>query len=216
MSVVFLGKMPTMTIDDERDERATHTVDRREFLALAACAMGVPGGAEFLRSWLAAGHAHDQQSGWQPPESALLRNYAPAFFDAADFAALQAFTEILIPSDETPGAREAHCAHFIDFVLQASPADPQHRWRDAMRALKAAGFHDADPPSRQAIVEAMSKPERDPGATHPAYFVYRLIKQQNTFAFYTSRAGMIESLDYRGNSFNATFPECEHEEHRRL
>ena len=102
MSVVFLGKMPKMTTDDERDERATHTVDRREFLALAACAMGVPGGAEFFRSWLAAGHAHDQQSGWQPPESALLRNYAPAFFDAADFAALQAFTEILIPTRRDP------------------------------------------------------------------------------------------------------------------
>ena len=161
MSVVFLGKMPKMTIDDERDERATHTVDRREFLALAACAMGVPGGAEFLRSWLAAGHAHDQQSGWQPPESALLRNYAPAFFDAADFAALQAFTEILIPSDETPGAREAHCAHFIDFVLQASPADPQHRWRDAMRALKAA---DCTTPIRQAARRS-SRRCRSPNAT---------------------------------------------------
>ena len=62
----------------------------------------------------------------------------------------------------------------------------------------------------------MSRPERDSRATHRADFVYRLIKEQNTFAFYTSRAGMIEALDYRGNSFNATFPACEHEEHRRL
>ena len=49
----------------------------------------------------------------------------------------------------------------------------------------------------------MSRPERDRAATHPAYPAYRLIKQQNTFAFYTSRAGMIETLDYRGNSYNA-------------
>ena len=55
-------------------------------------------------------------------------------------------------------------------------------------------------------------PER--GGSHPAYFAYRLIKQQNTFAFYTSRAGMIETLDYRGNSFNATFPACTHPEHQ--
>ena len=42
----------------------------------------------------------------------------------------------------------------------------------------------------------------------------RLIKQQNTFAFYTSRAGMIDALDYRGNSFNVTFPGCNHPKHQ--
>ena len=59
----------------------------------------------------------------------------------------------------------------------------------------------------------MSRPERVKGASHPAYFAYRLIKQQNTFAFYTSRAGIIEALDYRGNSFNVAFPACDHPEH---
>jgi hypothetical protein len=52
--------------------------------------------------------------------------------------------------------------------------------------------------------------------THPLYTVYRLIKQQNTFAFYTSRAGLIEALDYRGNSYNDTFPACTHPEHHAL
>ena len=45
---------------------------------------------------------------------------------------------------------------------------------------------------------------------------YKWIKQQNTFAFYTSRAGMIENLDYRGNSYNATFPACNHPEHHKV
>ena len=51
---------------------------------------------------------------------------------------------------------------------------------------------------------------------HPAFAAYVLIKRQTAFAFYTSRAGIIESLDYRGNSFNAAFPACEHPEHHRL
>lgn len=158
-------------------------------------------------------HAH----GAQPPEPSLLRDYTPKFFDAEDFAALQAFTEILIPTDETPGAREARCAHFIDFVLNASSEagpETQRQWRAAMRALKDAGFQAASPADREAIVAAMAKPERERGATHPAYFAYRLIKQQNTFAFYTSRAGLIEALDYKGNTYNATFPACDHPEHR--
>jgi hypothetical protein len=60
----------------------------------------------------------------------------------------------------------------------------------------------------------MSLPERDRTAKHPAYSAYRLIKQQNTFAFYTSRAGSIEALEYRGNSYNPEFPACTHPEHR--
>jgi len=85
-----------------------------------------------------------------------------------------------------------------------------------MAALREAGFHSADPKGRAALVEAMSLPERDRTAKHPAFSAYRLIKQQNTFAFYTSRAGMIEALDYRGNSYNETFPACTHPEHHRV
>jgi hypothetical protein len=146
----------------------------------------------------------------------LLRNYQPKFFSPEDFAALQAFTEILIPTDDTPGAREAHCAHYIDYLLKAAdgvaPA-MQKQWRDAMALLQQVGFHSADAQGRAALVEEISKPERDRSSTHPAFSAYRLIKQQNAFAFYTSRAGMIEALDYKGNSYNTTFPACNHPQH---
>jgi len=85
-----------------------------------------------------------------------------------------------------------------------------------MAALKQAGFHTADEKGREAIVEAISKPERDKSAHHPAYFAYRLIKRENAFAFYTAREGMIEALDYRGNSYNLTFPACTHPEHHTI
>ena len=176
---------------------------RRELLAL-------PGAMQFLSVWLRAAQDH-QHGPAAPPESPLLRNYRPKFFDAADFAALQAFTEILIPTDDTPGAREAHCAHFIDFVLDASPQATQKQWRDAMTALRTAGFHTGDATARAALVEAT-----DRSASHPCHAAYRLIKQQNTFAFYTSRTGMIETLDYRGNSYNDAFPACNHPEHHKV
>ena len=192
-------------------------LSRRDLLEMAARAAALPGATAFFSTWLHT-DAEAQHSGFTPPpEPPLLRDYRPAFFDRADFDALRAFTEILVPTDDTPGAREAHCAHFIDFVLQASTEaapDVVRHWRDAMAALRQAGFHAADAAGRAALVEAMSKPERDPAATHPAYAAYRLIKQQTAFAFYTSRAGTIEALDYRGNSYNAEFPACEHPEHR--
>ncbi len=187
-------------------------LSRRDLLDLAVRAAALPGATHFFSAWFA-------QSGAAPPESPVLREYQPKFFGAEDFAVLQAFTEILIPTDDTPGAREAHCAHYIDFVLQAATGvtpDLQRDWRQAMTTLREAGFHAADAQGRGELVEAMSRPERDRTATHPAYRAYRLIKQQNTFAFYTSRAGMIETLDYRGNSFNQAFPACEHPEHHTL
>jgi gluconate 2-dehydrogenase gamma chain len=189
---------------------------RRDFVDLALRAAALPGAAEFFSAWARAADQHQHSSSSAaPPESPLLRDYKPKFFGAEDFDALKAFTEILIPTDDTPGAREAHCAHYIDFVLQASDSVPdvQKQWRGAMAALKNAGFHSANAQARDALMEAMSKPERDRSASHPAYSAYRLIKQQNTFAFYTSRAGMIEALDYKGNSYNAEFPACTHPEH---
>jgi gluconate 2-dehydrogenase subunit 3-like protein len=190
---------------------------RRDLLRLTTYALASRGAAEFFGAWLQAATVGGHAQSVAPAEPPTLRNYKPTFFTAEDFAALQSFTEILIPTDETPGAREAHCAHFIDFVLDASSdAAPGtvRQWRDAMRVLEESGFHAASPPAREAIVAAMAKPERDRAATHPAYFAYRLIKQQNTFAFYTSRAGLIEALDYKGNTYNATFPACDHPEHR--
>ncbi len=192
---------------------------RRDLFRLTACALASTGAAEFFGAWLQAAGLPGHSQSVPPPEPPLLRDYSPKFFDADDFAALKAFTEILIPTDDTPGAREAHCAHFIDFVLSASldaAPDTVRQWREAMRAVKEAGFHAAGSADREKIVAAMARPERERGATHPAYFAYRLIKQQTTFAFYTSRAGLIEALDYKGNTYNATFPACDHPEHGAL
>jgi hypothetical protein len=189
---------------------------RRDLLDVLARAAAVPAAAEFFSTWLKA--ADDHQHSTAPPEPPLLRDYKPQFFGSEDFEALQAFCEILIPTDDTPGAREAHCAHFIDFLLHSADSMPemQRQWRAAMTALREAGFHAADSARRAELVEAISRPERDRSATHPAYSAYRLIKQQNTFAFYTSRAGMIETLDYKGNTYNLTFPACQHPEHHTI
>lgn len=90
----------------------------RYLVDLALRAAALPGAAEFFSTWLQAAAKHSPA----PPEMPLLRNYQPKFYAPEDFAALESFTEILIPADETPGARKAHCAHYKDFVLQ-SPAE---------------------------------------------------------------------------------------------
>jgi hypothetical protein len=190
---------------------------RRDLLELAMRAAALPGGAEFLAVWLKAQEHNHAADSAAPPETSLLRNREPQFFSHEDFEALQAFTEILIPTDSTPGAKEAHCAHYIDFLMTASDGLPvQKQWRDALTALKDIGFHAADARGRAELVRAMAQPEVDRSATHRGFSAYRLIKQQNAFAFYTSRAGMIEALEYKGNSYNLVFPACTHPEHHQV
>lgn len=193
---------------------ANHSITRRSLLDIAVRVAATPAGIQFFAAWKAAAQEHTHSGA--PPGPSTLRDYKPQFFSPEDFEALQAFTEILIPTDDTPGAREAHCAHYMDFLLHAMTAhapETQKQWQNAMAALKAAGFHRADRQGRELMMEAISKPERDRSAQHPAYFAYRLIKRENAFAFYTAREGMIEALDYKGNSYNQTFPACNHPEH---
>ncbi len=190
---------------------------RREMADWVLRVAALPGAALFFEAWLKGAESHHGNGpSAPPPDPGRLRNYQPAFFSPEEYAALEAFTEILIPTDDTPGAREAQCAAFIDFLLQASGDTPQTQaeWRRAMAALRDAEFYGAGPERRLEIVWAMARPETDVQAQHAAYFAYRLIKQQTVFAFYTSRAGMIETLDYRGNSYNLTFPACDHLEHQ--
>ncbi len=195
-------------------------VTRRDLIDLVVRAAASPAAAAFFSEWLSAAHIGEHGVGHNaPPEPAYLNDYQPKFFSRDDFDALQAFTEILIPTDETPGAREAHCACFIDFVLHASTGyapETQERWRHAMASLKEAGFHTATAKQRGTIVEAISRPERDGSPATPAFAAYQLIKRENAFAFYTSREGIIDSLDYRGNSYNAVFPACDHPEHHAI
>ena len=208
------------TEDDAAEPSPGEGWTRREMMHLAARAVALPGAASFFAAWLqAAPHQQGARMATAPPEGPLLREYVPRFFEREDFEALEAFTAILIPTDDTPGAREARCAHFIDFVLDASRGvadDTVATWRRALTALRDAGFHAADADGRAGMVAEMSRPERDAGARHPAYAAYRLIKSETAFAFYTSRAGIIEALDYRGNSYNASFPGCTHPEHQRI
>ncbi|MBV8834331.1 MAG: gluconate 2-dehydrogenase subunit 3 family protein [Acidobacteriaceae bacterium] len=198
----------------------TEKITRRSLLDVAVRIAATPLGAEFFARWIRAAQDHMHAAGLQaPPEPDMFKNYQPVFFPAEDFAALQSITSILIPTDEYPGAREAHCAEFIDFVLAASTGHEgktQEDWRSALAALREAGFHRANAEERERIVAEISRPEREPHTHHPAYFAYRLIKKENTFAFFTSREGMIGTLDYRGNSYNAAFPPCDHPEHHVL
>jgi glucoside 3-dehydrogenase (cytochrome c) hitch-hiker subunit len=183
---------------------------RREASWLIARATATIAGQSFFPDWLAAGH--DMRSG-APPEPDRWTNYKPQFFSAQELASLDAFTAILIPTDETPGAREAHVAAFIDFVVHAAAEyapETQAQWRKAMRWLDQHKFGGATSVEQTSMVTAMSKRGAD------GFSQFQLIKQMTVYAFYTSRVGLIDNLEYKGLAYLTEFPGCTHPEHQRM
>lgn len=175
---------------------------RRGLVTLTTKALATAAGADFFSGWMRAA----------PPEP-------PKFFTPAEFSMLQSFTEILIPSDETPGAREAQVAHYIDFVVDAAAEyapETQQDWRTAMAWLAGAHFGALSATEKHTLIEQMAAPERDRSLKHDGFATYRLMKQMTVFAFYTSRAGLVENLEYKGNAYLTAFPACTHPEHRRV
>jgi hypothetical protein len=172
-------------------------------MTLAGRALAAAGGGDFFSAWMRAAET----------------NYQPKFFTPAEFGVLASFTEILIPSDSTPGAREAQVAQYIDFVVNAAAEyapETQQDWRTAIDWLMAAKFGALSSQEKQALVEQMAAPERDRSLRHDGFAAYRLIKQMTVFAFYTSKAGLVDNLEYKGNAYLTDFPGCTHPEHRRV
>ncbi|HEX3682679.1 MAG TPA: gluconate 2-dehydrogenase subunit 3 family protein [Bryobacteraceae bacterium] len=182
---------------------------RRDAASAIACAIAAA--PEFFTSWLAAAQPHSQDAA--PPEPDRFSHYQPQFFFPPEFTALDTFTAILIPTDDTPGAREAHVAAFLDFVLfSAAEYSPemQTAWRAALRRLDPARFNSLPRAAQLALVERMSQ------ASDPAYADFQLIKEMTVHAFYTSRVGLIDVLEYKGNAYLTEFPGCHHPEHRQV
>jgi gluconate 2-dehydrogenase gamma chain len=58
-------------------------------------------------------------------------------FTEAQAAEIEAMAAQIIPTDETPGAREAHCVYFIDRALSTFARDSQPAYMQGLRDLQA-------------------------------------------------------------------------------
>ncbi|MFZ0593992.1 MAG: gluconate 2-dehydrogenase subunit 3 family protein [Bryobacteraceae bacterium] len=193
---------------------------RRDLGWVAAKVFAAASGAEFFESWLHAstGHSHAGNSA-APPEPDRWPNYQPKFFSPSEFRMLEIYSAILIPTDDTPGAHEAHVAPFIDFVVNAAAEyapEMQTAWRTAMEWLAKANFQELSEGQRVTLVRQSSAPERDRKISHEGYPTYRLIKSTTIRAFYTSRAGLVDVLEYKGLAYLTQFPACDHPEHKKV
>ncbi|HEV2379259.1 MAG TPA: gluconate 2-dehydrogenase subunit 3 family protein [Terriglobia bacterium] len=209
-------------------------VGRRQTLKYLGMLTGTVAGREFLAAWVPTAMAAEESKGHQhhPPsvvtdasQSAAGTDtvYSPLFFKPDEFKTVETLTELIIPSDDTPGAKEAQVARYIDFVVFAAaefkPA-LQLEWKQGLELLDRLSrekhqrpFHQLAPNDQESLLYAMSLPERAAGASHPGFDLYRLAKGMTVEGFYASRVGLIDVLEYKGLSVLSEFPGCTHPEH---
>ncbi len=184
-------------------------IQRREMLQIlgvAAAAARFPG---FSKWGFACGHLGNAALQIKPAA------YHPQFFSADEYALVERLADIIIPSDATPGAKEAGVAEFIDFMVANDP-EVQYSFRTGLKWLNAhaernAGgrFMTLSAEQQTSLLEPLGfKDKARPGEKDGRTF-FSLMREFTVTGFYTSEIGFKE-LDNPALKFYAESPECPH------
>ena len=158
-------------------------ISRRTFLAAS--------GGALAGAWLLADTAHLVASGVHAARAGRAVPPLPyEYLTAADAADIEAAASQIIPTDETPGAREARVVYFIDKSLATWARDQRPQFRRAVAELRkrargygATSFAALTAAQQHAVMTALDKDR------HAGFQVIRG----------ATIAGMLSNPEYGGN-----------------
>ncbi len=193
-------------------------IERRQVLKIlgtAAAAAQVPG---FSRWAFACGHAGNAAAQIRPA------TYQPVFFTTGEYASVERLCDLIIPADETPGAKEAGVAEFIDFMVANDP-EAQYPFRTGLTWLDAesdrmAGKHFIEllPDQQMQLLEPLAYKEKARPGSEEGQAFFHLVRDFVVTGYYTSEIGY-RQLDNPALKLYSESPACPHmddPEHTRL
>jgi gluconate 2-dehydrogenase gamma chain len=209
-------------------------IERRDvlrFIGIASVAASFPG----FSKWAFAcpqEHLHaDALANAQTPRAA----YQPMFFSPPQFQMIEHLVAIIIPADDTPGAREAGVAEFIDFmVANRVPLSAKRDVRsteDAIELGKEAQnrfvsgldwinarcksefgntFMECVPQQQVTLLEELAYKAKFKPTTESGRAFFQFLRDYTVVGYYTTRIGL-ESLGYPGlRTVWPAMPGCTH------
>lgn len=144
-------------------------------------------------------------------------SYLPKFFSPGEMELVATIGELILPQTDTPGARAAGAHEHIDLVLSEASEDERHDFRDGLvwlerrsREIYGRGFQALDSEKRTAILTRISdrktlQPEDERGNR---FFLD--IRSRVVFSYYTSEAGLMRELTYKGKQVLGHWEGCPH------
>jgi gluconate 2-dehydrogenase gamma chain len=170
---------------------------RRLFLGQAGASLGLLCLSSLTPDLLAQAHAYAQSAG-------AAKSYR--FFTPQQAAEFDAFSAQIIPTDDTPGAREANVVHFTDYLLSTIDNDQQTPMKDAFKALHeqvaktvpgATSFAAITPAQQIAVMKAMENT--------PAFGILRGFTVTGFFCHPSLGGGNKDQVGWKLIGFEDTF-----------
>ncbi len=207
-------------------------IERREilrFIGIASIAGTFPG---FSKWSFACAQEHVHQAAAPHKANGA---YKPLFFSPQQFQTIERLTDMIIPTDETPGAKEAGVAEFIDFmVANRVPVTARREvrctqdaielgneaqgrflaglnWMDA-RSKSEFGreFMECAPEQQKNLLEELAYKAKFKPTTESGRQFFQMMRDYTVVGYYTTRVGL-ESLGYPGLRLVwPSMPACPH------
>jgi gluconate 2-dehydrogenase gamma chain len=160
----------------------------------------------------------------------------PVFFSDAEFETVKVLADLIIPAGDTPGALAAGVPGYIDLVVNAQ-VSWKKLFRDGLEWLDARSsadhgrlFRQLNEEQQVAIVEPLCRaadairPPLAPAAGNSRRRAtarrndvpmevqfFKAFKSMTADGYFTSKAGLVDTLGYQGNTVLGEFPTCIHE-----
>ena len=188
-------------------------IQRRGVLRILGTAAAAARFSGFSKWGFACGHVGNAALQIKPA------TYTPQFFTPAEYASVERLADLIIPSDATPGAKEAGVAEFIDFMVASDP-EAQYPFRLGLAWLNAHAertlgkrFVELTGEQQNSLLQPLGfKEKARPGEEDGREF-FKLMREYTVTGFYTSQIGFKE-LDNPALKFYGASPECPHKDDR--
>ena len=185
--------------------------DRREWLKTSAAALGAS-----LLPLPAVAAENPQAEGAATPKAGPESKAAARFFTPQQHALVDELAETIIPADShSGGAKAAKVADYIEQDLRESFDDNEKAlWREGLRLVDLMSRHyngksfiEAAPEDRIAVLTVLSDHEKMTDLSEVRFFLE--LKRLTVRAYYTSKIGIHDELEYKGNRILQDYVGCE-------
>jgi gluconate 2-dehydrogenase gamma chain len=208
--------------------QGTERRDILRYIGIAAVAGTFPG----FSKWVFACPQEHPQTAADPRSSAP---YKPLFFSSEHFQIVEHLAEMIIPEDDTPGAKQAGVAEFIDFMVAnrvpVTGSRDVRRTEDAIEMGNEAqaafllgigwinahcqsefgrSFMACTPEQQNSLLEELAYEKKFKPTTEVGREFFRMMRDYTVVGYYTTKIGL-ESLGYPGlRTTWPSMPGCSH------